>query len=256
MERKEAYPVYIEIKKEKSRIIIPDFAVDSEFDSAKTLAKAMETARIMIERMAKDYADEKKELPVPGSAVHKKTRNQIMTYVVADLEKYTKEAKTLKEMEEIDAMQTNMMWDVRENVFEFLLNQKVMTVTLTQKKFINKVRAYAEAYPDEVRIDRENKDGSICAKIPVSYLRITRPSKGRTFTEEQKAASRERLMKWRAENAKAAKELDEMNLADSLEEGLDIDDPVPEEPLVDDTLSPEDVESIAKAELEDIQWED
>ena len=59
MERKEAYPVYIEIKKEKSRIIIPDFAVDSEFDSAKTLAKAMETARIMIERMAKDYADEK-----------------------------------------------------------------------------------------------------------------------------------------------------------------------------------------------------
>lgn len=248
MERTEVYPVYIEIKKEKSRIIIPDFAVDSEFDSAKTLVKAIESARVLIEKMAKTYADEKKELPVPGSAVHKKTRNQIMTYVDADLEKYTREPKTLKEMEELDATQTNAMWDVRENVFEFLQNHKVMAVTLTQKKYINKVRAYAERYPDEVRIERENKDGSIYAKLPTSYLKIIRPSKGRVMTEEEKAASRERLLKWREENANASAELPDMEDPENLED-LDVfddpelNDPIPEEePVVDPVEEPVPVE--------------
>lgn len=74
--------------------------------------------------------------------------------------------------------------DVIENVIEFLKGQDVMTVTLCQRKLINKVKKYAAEYPNECQITATNKDGSIVAHMPVSWLKIT---PRRKMTVEQKS---------------------------------------------------------------------
>lgn len=74
------------------------------------------------------------------------------------------------------------MTDLRENEIEFLNNQKVATVTLSQGRYISKVRRLAGKYPDEVKIVTENQDGSIVAHIPTSYIKISRSK--RTASED------------------------------------------------------------------------
>lgn len=192
MDRKEAYQIYVRTAKGKSTLVIPDFEVNSELEAAKTLAEVKETARKVIENLAKEYEDDGKEIPKPGSVPYKKEKGYIMTYVDVNLDRLMRKAK-LEELEKLEEGRVHSMWDVRENVIEFLLNQKVMAVTLTQRKLANRVKEYAEKYPDEVRIVKENDDGSIFAKMPTRYLRIVRPSEGRTLTEEEKEASRKRL---------------------------------------------------------------
>ena len=58
------------------------------------------------------------------------------------------------------------MDDFKENVIEFLLNDKMATVTLCQGRFVSKVKELAKKYPDEVKITHANSDGSIVAHIP------------------------------------------------------------------------------------------
>ena len=84
-----------------------------------------------------------------------------------------------------------------ENAIEWIKGQKTVTVQLAgNTKLCNRVRKYAEEYPDEVQICGVNRDNSIVAHLPLSYIKITRPPK-RELTEEQKVAARERLMKAR-----------------------------------------------------------
>ena len=54
MDRKEAYQIYVRTAKGKSTLVIPDFEVNSELEAAKTLAEVMETARKVIENLAKE----------------------------------------------------------------------------------------------------------------------------------------------------------------------------------------------------------
>ncbi len=192
MDRKEAYPIYVRMTKGKSTLVIPDFEVNSELEAAQTLAQTMGTARTVIENLAKEYEDNGKEIPKPGSVSYKKEKGYTMTCVDVNLDRLMRKAK-LEELERLEEDRVHSMWDVKENVIEFLLNQKVMAVTLTQRKLANRVKEYAERYPEEVRIVKENSDGSIFAKMPTRYLRIVRPSEGRVFTEEEKEASRKRL---------------------------------------------------------------
>lgn len=76
------------------------------------------------------------------------------------------------------------MIDQRENAIEFLNNQKIATVTLSQGRYISKVRKLAEKYPGEVQIKAKNKDGSIVAHIPTSYIKISRSKRIVNDTEE------------------------------------------------------------------------
>lgn len=46
-----------------------------------------------------------------------------------------------------------------------------------------------EQYPEEVSV-HENNDGSVCASVPVSYVKVSHPKK---LTEEQKKAAGERM---------------------------------------------------------------
>lgn len=64
-------------------------------------------------------------------------------------------------------------------------------------KWINKVKKLKEEYPDDVKIIAENTDGSICAKLPAKFLKISAPRK---VSEEQRQAASERFRKLRENN--------------------------------------------------------
>lgn len=78
---------------------------------------------------------------------------------------------------------------MRENVIEWYTGNDTVTVTLTQQRFINKVRKLAETNAN-VTIEAENEDGSILAHLPVSFIKISAP---RQMSEEQKVEAAERL---------------------------------------------------------------
>lgn len=81
----------------------------------------------------------------------------------------------------------------KENVIEWLTGQKVITLTLTQERMINRVRRLKKAHPDKVKI-KTNKDGSVLAKLPLSALKLNIIVKEqKEYTDEEKAAIRKRL---------------------------------------------------------------
>ena len=84
-----------------------------------------------------------------------------------------------------------------ENCIEFLNNQHPITVSFCMQKWINKVKKLKEEHPDDVKILAENEDGSICARLPIKYLKISAPRK---VSDEQRQAASERFKKLREEN--------------------------------------------------------
>ena len=82
---------------------------------------------------------------------------------------------------------------MRENAVEWYNGQDRVTVTLSQGRFINKVKKLAEKNT-EVEIVKENADGTLLAHLPLSYIKISAP---RQMTEEQKEQARERLLKYK-----------------------------------------------------------
>ena len=57
-------------------------------------------------------------------------------------------------------------------MIEFLLNEKTATVTFSQGRYKTRIRELAKSHPEECEIIAENKDGSICAHVPVAWVRI------------------------------------------------------------------------------------
>lgn len=64
------------------------------------------------------------------------------------------------------------MDDFRENVIEFVQNSNTATVTFCQGRYISRIKELAEKRPNECQITDINKDGSIVAHIPTSWIRI------------------------------------------------------------------------------------
>ena len=85
-----------------------------------------------------------------------------------------------------------------ENVLEFISGTRTATVTFTNQKHINRMKKLYEERKDDFKYFKENTDGSVCAKIPLKWIKINAGSKtGRVMTEEQKEAARIRLQKVR-----------------------------------------------------------
>lgn len=58
------------------------------------------------------------------------------------------------------------------------------------RRTISRVMKLTKRRPQECKIVAENKDGSICAKVPISWIRINPPKQ---FTDEQKKEMAYRL---------------------------------------------------------------
>ena len=82
------------------------------------------------------------------------------------------------------------MADYRENAIEFYADEKVATFSLTQGRYVSKIRKLAEKYPDECKILAENDDGSIYGKIPTKWVKISPP---RYVSEETRQRLSEQL---------------------------------------------------------------
>lgn len=81
-----------------------------------------------------------------------------------------------------------------ENCIEFLSGERSAVVSFTNRKHINRIKKLYEERKDDFKYFHENTDGSICAKIPLKWIKINSGSKtGRVMTEEQKEAARVRL---------------------------------------------------------------
>ena len=83
-------------------------------------------------------------------------------------------------------------------MIEFISGTRTATVTFTNQKHINRIKKIYEERKDDFKYFIENPDGSVCAKIPLKWIKINPGSKtGRIMTEEQKEAARIRLQKAR-----------------------------------------------------------
>lgn len=71
-----------------------------------------------------------------------------------------------------------------ENCIEWLTGQRTITCTISQQKYISKIKALYEKYPNKVKILKENEDGTILAKLPLKALKLSIIE--RELTDEQR----------------------------------------------------------------------
>lgn len=81
-----------------------------------------------------------------------------------------------------------------ENVIEFLKDQDTATITLSQGRYISRVKKLAAEHPYECKILIQNKDGSVMAHVPVSWIKISPP---RQTSETQRELARTNFLKSR-----------------------------------------------------------
>lgn len=74
-------------------------------------------------------------------------------------------------MFDADKLRGGLLMDFKENCIEWLTGQDTITVSLTQKRFINRVLKLAKKN-DAVKIIAKNKDGSLCAHLPIRALHL------------------------------------------------------------------------------------
>lgn len=86
------------------------------------------------------------------------------------------------------------MDSTNENVIEWITGDKTIGVTLSQKKFVNKIQKYAKDHPGEIDVIN-NTDGSLFVTLPLSWLKLSPPRK---VTDEQREAAAARLAEARA----------------------------------------------------------
>lgn len=70
-----------------------------------------------------------------------------------------------------------------ENCIEWLSGQHNIICSISQQKYITKIKKLAEKYPKKVKI-KFNKDGTICAKLPIKALKLSIIE--RKLSEEQR----------------------------------------------------------------------
>ena len=85
-----------------------------------------------------------------------------------------------------------MAADISENNIEWYTGDKTVTLSFSQKKYVSKILKAAKDNSD-IDIVAQNEDGSICAHIPLSWIKISPPRKGREFSDEERAMAAERL---------------------------------------------------------------
>ena len=87
------------------------------------------------------------------------------------------------------------MAELSENVIEWITGDDTISVTVSQKKFVNRIKRFALT-DENVVILAENPDGSIFAHLPISYLKLS-PKRKDNISAERKAELAEQMRKMR-----------------------------------------------------------
>lgn len=91
-----------------------------------------------------------------------------------------------------------MFIDSKETAIEYLACDSTARFYSGETKWINKMRKYAEEYPEDVIITKDNEWG-LMALIPKSWLKVSPPRKV-ALSEEQRRSRAETLMAARRKN--------------------------------------------------------
>ncbi len=102
--------------------------------------------------------------------------------------------KACSELEKDETFETDC-----ENVIEWINRNNTATVTFSQVKMINKIKALAKKYPEECQIVAENK-ASIVAHIPENWTRIRRNQHKKS--EERRELLRQQMKEIREKKKK------------------------------------------------------
>ena len=78
----------------------------------------------------------------------------------------------------------------KENAIEFITGEKTATVSVTNRKYINKLKKLHEKHQSDFIYFVENKDRSICAKIPLNWIKISIP---RQVSDKQRQLAADRF---------------------------------------------------------------
>ena len=85
--------------------------------------------------------------------------------------------------------------NVNECAVNFIKGESVASVTAAAgTKWNNRLRKWAEEFPEAVQIIAVNEDGSVFAHFPSKFVKLERPvERKREMTDEKKAELTERL---------------------------------------------------------------
>ena len=87
--------------------------------------------------------------------------------------------------------------EIKETVYEHESGKDTFTITAAERWSISMVHKLKEKHPGEVQIVAENSDGSVLARMPYSWMRVS-PKRKVNLTDEQRKATSERLKRARA----------------------------------------------------------
>ena len=84
-----------------------------------------------------------------------------------------------------------------ENVIEFIKDSDRAAVSFSQGRYKSRIKKLAAERPEEYGIVAENKDGSLCAHVPVAWIKISPPA---ARTEVQRETARKRMQEYHVEH--------------------------------------------------------
>lgn len=82
---------------------------------------------------------------------------------------------------------------MRETSVEFLSGNSYLVWFSSEQRFVNQIKKLKDAHPESVEIVAENLDGSLVARVPITWFRSPRPKRKRqpmSDVERQKATAR------------------------------------------------------------------
>lgn len=85
-----------------------------------------------------------------------------------------------------------------ENAVEFFNYDKTCTVSFTNQRFCNKMKKIYEKHPEQFERFEINPDGSVYARMPLKWLKISVP-RTVNMTDEEKQKIADRLRNGRSE---------------------------------------------------------
>ena len=84
------------------------------------------------------------------------------------------------------------MTDIRETVIDHVDGENFATVSTAERKWIRLVHKLSEQRPGEVDIRAVNEDGSLVARVPYAWMKLS-PPRQIHISEERREELRERL---------------------------------------------------------------